>query len=447
MGHSLALLLTRGGLATDSLVVPRSDNITAVLGWSPNSDAVVYVVADTLNPGLSLIVERPRRSPGAVYRDAARPAAATQIGTASISPGGLAYTSGPVEMVITALTRPDARSTRFETRRLASSTGEVNAGLSPSGDRVYLVRRFPDAGRTNVARSLVDFGGGPETPVAPIPGDWRDISWSVLGDRLVGLTINGGQGSLVEIDPATGRTRSAGTIPAGPYSDFDLTRDGRPAWVTEGALDTLRIQTGDGQMRSVPLGHDANSLRMSPFTDEILGWSWNPPLDDTLEVFHVDLTTGKSRTLVQRVWEGVDGIHWISRTTALLVMRETSYNSALYTLDVTTGAFSRLVALPFRGALFATFSNDGRRMVVRSQEPHQDVWVASIFGASEVTASRTNGSWNGHRSQGNASRAFAESAVITFPIPFSRFRPHVSHSKHRIASHPCAPGLGRRAGA
>jgi hypothetical protein len=283
-------------------------------------------------------------------------------------------------MVETALTRPDARSTRFETRQLASSTGDLNAGLSPAGDRVYLVRQYPNAGRTNVTRSLIDFGGGPETPVGPVPGEWRDISWSVRGDRLVGLTTSGGQGVLFEIDPRSGRTRQAGTIRRGQYVDFDLTRDGSAAWVDERALDTLLIQSKDGIVRSVPLGHDANSLRMSPYADELLGWSWNPPLDDTLEVFHVNLATGESRTLVQRVWEGVDGIHWISPTTALLVMRETVYNSALYTLDVRTGALSLVVALPFRGALNATFSNDGKRMIVRSQEPHQDVWVAPIFG-------------------------------------------------------------------
>ena len=196
------------------------------------------------------------------------------------------------------------------------------------------------------------------------------------------LRAEQGRGILVDVDPASGRTHTIGTIPGGPYTDFDLSRDGSAAWVYERAEDTLMIRSSDGGLRAFPLGHAAAALRMSPYADEVLGWSWKPPLDDTLEVFTRDLATGRSRTLVQRVWEGVDGMHWMSRTMALLVMRETAYTSALYTLDVVSGAFTRLVTLPFRGTLYATFSNDGRRMIVRSLEPHQDVWVAPIFGSS-----------------------------------------------------------------
>jgi hypothetical protein len=174
-----------------------------------------------------------------------------------------------------------------------------------------------------------------------------------------------------------------GSIRPGPYEDFDLTRDGKATWILKQSPDTLRIAESDGTIREIPLGHDASALRMSSYGDDVLGWSWKPPIDDTLEIFHMDPATGQSRTLVQRVWEGVDGMHWISRTMALLAMRETSFTSALYSLDVKSGAFTRIVTLPFRGAIFATFSTDGRRMVVRSQEPHQDVWIASIFRASK----------------------------------------------------------------
>ncbi len=388
-----ALLLTREGVATDSLVAARQtspmdridgelDRLRDVLDWSPDGSGIVFLVADTLNPGLTLVVERGVDRRGRFTGESRVLLPATQIGAASISAGGMAYTSGPVERVLTAITRPDARSTRLELRNLASSTGELDAMLSPAGDRVHVSRGQPGSAGTIQRQSLMDFASGSETQVAAMPGQLENLSWSVDGTRLVVLTTDQGKGTLVEVDPATGRTRVSGSIPAGPWADFDVTRGGRVSWVLQRALDTLMIQSGDGLIRAVTLGHDANALRMSPYADEALGWSWTPPLDDTLNIFHVDLSTGRSRTLVQRIWEGVAGMHWISRTTALLVMRETTYTSALYTLDVTTSAFTRLTTLPFRGQLFASFSNDGRRMVVRSEEPHQDVWVAPIFGAA-----------------------------------------------------------------
>ena len=130
-GSVWSLLMTRAGVPTDSLVIPREDNVSAMLDWSPKGQGLVFVVRDSLNPGLSLIVERGVDRRGRFTGDIRALLPATQIGAASISPGGLAYTSGPIETIVTAITRPDARSPRFETRQLAASTGELNAGLSP----------------------------------------------------------------------------------------------------------------------------------------------------------------------------------------------------------------------------------------------------------------------------------------------------------------------------
>ena len=41
-------------------------------------------------------------------------------------------------------------------------------------------------------------------------------------------------------------------------------------------------------------------------------------------------------------------------------------------------SLTRLMTLPYEGAGYASFSNDGRRMVLKGQQAHRDVWVARI---------------------------------------------------------------------
>jgi Tol biopolymer transport system component len=370
-------IFTRDGRVLDTL--PTDAGPVNVLDWSPDGRGIIFAVRDSVNSTLVGFIEREVNRQGRLtgkVRVLVPPAA---ISEASVSAAGIAYAAGPVQMVVHALTRPDAKSSRLEHRRLGTSTGWLTAAISPRGDRVILERRTPDGTRTVARPSLIDFAGGAETPIGPIPGAWTDLSWSPSGDRLVGVTLDQDRHVLLDIDPDAGRTRPTGSFPVVDIRDFDLTHGWLPSWVSGSESRMLKVQDGDGTTRTIPLGHDANAIRMSPFADEAIGWGWKPPLDDTLQIFVVDLAAKTSRTLVSRVWEGVAGMHWVSRREALLVIRETVFTSAIYSLDVAAGALTRHVTLPFQGELFATFSNDGRRMVVRTLEPQQDVWIVKAF--------------------------------------------------------------------
>jgi hypothetical protein len=61
-----------------------------VLDWSPAGNALVFAVADTLNPGLALILERGVDRRGRFTGSSRVLMPAAQMGTASISAAGLA---------------------------------------------------------------------------------------------------------------------------------------------------------------------------------------------------------------------------------------------------------------------------------------------------------------------------------------------------------------------
>ena len=118
--------------------------------------------------------------------------------------------------------------------------------------------------------------------------------------------------------------------------------------------------------------------RVSQFDDAVIGWGWLPPAEDTLAVFQLDGSGTHVRTLFRTVYEGIDGMHWIRPGVVLMAVRETAYTSALYRLDLESSSFTRLMTLPYEGEAYVSFSNDGKRMVTRTQVAKRDVWVAHV---------------------------------------------------------------------
>jgi dipeptidyl aminopeptidase/acylaminoacyl peptidase len=299
-----------------------------------------------------------------------------------------------VETSISAITRRDAASDLFQSRTLANSTGPLQAHLSPAGTQVLLRRLQVTGGSTDWKLSLLPFDGAAETPIAvsaPV-----DYSWSPDGKRLV-VVAQGEDGKrMIEVATATGRIRDAGPLlgaAQGPKSermdklraprnvgidDFDLYARGAISWVEANSGDTLRFRERDGRTHAIGVGSRIRMTRVSPFDDAVIGWGWLPPNEDTLAVFQLDRSGTHVRTLFRTVYEGIDGMHWIAPGVVLMAVRETAYTTGLYRLDIESSSFTRLMTLPYEGAGYVSFSNDGRKMVTQGQTARNDVWVARV---------------------------------------------------------------------
>ena len=161
-------------------------------------------------------------------------------------------------------------------------------------------------------------------------------------------------------------------------TDYDLYSRGAISWVEETSGDTLRFRERDGRLHSIGVGSRIRMTRVSQFDDAVIGWGWLPPNEDTLAVFQLDGSGAHVRTLFRTVYEGIDGMHWIRPGVVLMAVRETAYTSALYRLDLESSSFTRLMTLPYEGEAYVSFSNDGRRIVTRTQVARRDVWVARV---------------------------------------------------------------------
>jgi len=390
-GRQRRFVATRKGEVTDSLDSP---DIIKTVGWVPNSRGIVLIVRDPASPGLSSVAVRDVDGAGRVTSQDRVLLTGIQPDQLTISPAGIAYTSGTVETTISAITRRDAGSELFQSRSLTNSTAMLEAHVSPAGNPVLLRRLQVGSPSGEWQLSLVPFDGGVETPVA-IAGVKADYSWSPDGKRLVVIAENEDGQRMIEVTPVSGRTRDIGPLlmPAANakrvdqgaraprvagLADLDLYARGAISWVDETSGDTLRFRERDGRTHAIGVGSRIRMTRVSQFDDAVIGWGWLPPAEDTLAVFQLDGSGTHVRTLFRTVYEGIDGMHWIRPGVVLMAVRETAYTSALYRLDLESSSFTRLMTLPYEGDAYVSFSNDGRRMVTRTQVAKRDVWVAHV---------------------------------------------------------------------
>jgi dipeptidyl aminopeptidase/acylaminoacyl peptidase len=358
----------------DSVVLPPGADL---VGWRPDGTGLVIAVPDSANPDFVRIEQRAVGRDGrlSTRRDVLLPGQRMLGG--SVSAGGIAYATGAVEEAVFAASRPDRQSGDFDTREVTRSTGALRSTISPDGRYLSIAERVGAGGGGAWRLGLEPFDGGARVGVSEaIPG-FRDLAWSP--GNLFYLARDRDRARVVRVDPVTGKGQDVGAIRDSMPRYIVVLRNGELAWPSGESAVTVRLGAPGGASRDVPVGMFLLGLRASPFDDGLMAWGWSVPDGDSLLAVRVDPAGGRVTRLAAGVFEGAVGYHWLTPELIEVVMLETVQNSGLYHLHVPTGRFERITGMPLDQVAFVSFSDDGRRLAIRTEEVRSDIWLARVF--------------------------------------------------------------------
>ena len=176
MGQSM-YLIDRQGRLTDSLPTLSGFHAHQGLQWSPSGDGVLVMVAeDPATPTVWTLLRFPvsgegkvRVPPDTVARRLRLPMI-LQWRIAFSPPsrtGVIAVELGERTHSIATLTRPSVAASPVRKGLLLSATGELDALISPDGQRVLVTRYAPLAGQPTSQLEVWPFEGGEGTTVGP----------------------------------------------------------------------------------------------------------------------------------------------------------------------------------------------------------------------------------------------------------------------------------------
>jgi tRNA A-37 threonylcarbamoyl transferase component Bud32 len=296
-----------------------------------------------------------------------------------VSPGGVAYLTGTVQMSVFAGIRTGGVGSPVVTRQVATATGGLSVLMASDGSAYILTRTtVSPGGASTLTVSALPVDGGPERVIASAVRDAIDRSRTVDGTALVILHRDGPETRITRIDLSNGHSTDLGVL--GDSLDVDaleVMHDGSLIWEPGDIPSQLRIRNPDGVIRTVRTPQTtAEQLEDSPWGHGTIGWGWNHPTGDSLVVFHLPVGATEAKRVVTRVLEGLAGLRWLENGSIELVAAETAATTAFYLLDPLTGALERKGSFPIPFTAAISFSNDGRHMAARAAPPTRDVWVA-----------------------------------------------------------------------
>ena len=229
MGQSM-YLIDRQGRLTDSLPTLSGFHAHQGLQWSRSGDGVLAMVAeDPATPTVWTLLRFPvsgegkvRVPPDTVARRLRLPMI-LQSRIAFSPPsrtGAIAVELGERTHSIATLTRPSVAASPVRKGLLLSATGELDALISPDGQRVLVTRYAPLAGQPTRQLEVWPFEGGEGTTVGPPrpiggsegPIGWMD--WSSDSRTIYRLRSGAKPGSpeLVTFDAASGRAMAVRSV-------------------------------------------------------------------------------------------------------------------------------------------------------------------------------------------------------------------------------------------
>ena len=378
-GAVYLVVIDRQGRVLDSLAQPRG---VRPIGWSRDRHLVLQVT-DTVSPEFSAVVDRLVSADGRIGREQRTLVPAQLMSMPGVSSAGVYYLAGPDESVLYEATRPAVLSPDLALRRVTSTTARLTMLMAGDGAS-HLVLRTP---RVDVAQavgqlSIVPFGGGPERPLTAGIRGVIAMSRTVKADAMVVIHRDGPSARITSFDLASGRSTELGTIPdTTAMVALEVLRDGSLAWFDPSDSNSvIRVREASGVRRTIALPNISTELlEDSYFGNGIVGWGWTKPGYDTLVVFHVAPGASSARVLLRTVQENVNGMHWLPDGTIEIIFGETSHSSAIYQLDPRSLALRRVAPIRLADITAASFSIDGLRMNMRTNETHRDLWVAKVF--------------------------------------------------------------------
>ncbi|MES2125162.1 MAG: protein kinase [Gemmatimonadota bacterium] len=378
-GASYLAVISRDGTVLDSLAHPRG---VIPIGWSPDGRLVLQV-RDTTNPEFLAVVDRKVSAAGILGREQRTLVPSQLMSVPGASKAGVYYLSGPDESVLFEATRPVVPSANLALRKVTSTTASLTMLMAGDG-KSHLVSRTPRVDRAQAVSqlSVLPFGGGPERPLAAGIRGVIATSRNVKADAVVVVHRDGPNARITSFDLESGRRTELGAIQdTTAMVALEVLRDGSLAWfdATDSA-SAIQVREPAGTRRKIALPSvTAELLEDSSFGDGVVGWGWTKPGYDTLVVYHVPPGASSARVLLRTVQDNVIGMHWLPDGTIELIFGETSHSAAIYVLDPRTLVLRRVAPIRLPDVTAASFSIDGLRMNLRTNERHRDLWIAKVF--------------------------------------------------------------------
>ena len=304
-------------------------------------------------------------------------------GTFEVSPDAerLVYSAGPVESSLWTIDLGRRSSRRFAASQVLSSTTLLRGRISPSGDRVFVVRDIPRGDRRASQFSIIPRNGGTEMPVGTAVEDLLDYEWSPDGARILYLHGTGAkQVRLMETDTTGRKTREIARFDRATAIAFQPLSDGAIALVPaerKAISITRRPGKPDVTWRAPEWISIITSVTESPDANFLAVEAWDR-LSDSVVVATVSMETGAYTKLAILGGEGLGRVTWLDDGTIVFTFRETQGAYALFQIAPGKPP-QRLGALPHTRATFS-ISADGKHMAAFSQSDKDDVYVIRNFG-------------------------------------------------------------------
>jgi hypothetical protein len=283
--------------------------------------------------------------------------------------GRLAYSHGPDERALWALSLDDALAGRFaRAKERVRSTAFLRGELSPDGRWILVARPgyIPDTWRL----SVTPFDGGDEITLGEAAISHQ--SWTSEGHVI--FAEPGPQGiRVVEVRVPSRQRRELGVLPDDAVSELEMLSDGRILWVPDDHRP-LRLRQPDGSIHNIELPAWLPTLStVDPAPDgvHVVATGWTRTLD-TLVIATLNLNDGTWTS----EWRGMVeyGVaKWLHDGSILVTLNPSRGSTELHRLRRGRG-LARIGSVPGL-AVGADPSRDGRRVLVTTAEYKGDVWI------------------------------------------------------------------------
>ncbi|MEO7503341.1 MAG: protein kinase [Gemmatimonadaceae bacterium] len=353
-------------------------------GWVPARQKLVVSSQRSLGSTewdiLSMDVTASRIGPGI---DTVVSGLQMDFGVFDISPDGerLVYSAGPVEGTLWTIDPRRTKEGRFAATQALSTTTRLTALISPSGDRIVVVREIPTPNGIVSDFSILPRDGGAESRIARGVQNLLDFNWSSHGAAILYLhRIEGNKVRLMESDTMGRGTREIVRLEQSAAVAFLPLPDGALCIIPQqrrslsltrrpGKRDvTWRAPDWIGEIYSVSLSPDTKSLAVLATTR----------LGDSMLVATVEIDNGRFTKLASIGGEWLGRVRWLADGNITFDIYEPQGGMALYSIRP-GGQTRRLGRFPLSDGTVSV-SKDGGHMVASNYGRKSDVFMIRNFG-------------------------------------------------------------------
>ncbi|MEO7503340.1 MAG: protein kinase [Gemmatimonadaceae bacterium] len=293
----------------------------------------------------------------------------------------LVYSAGPVEGTLWTIDTRRTKAGRFAATQALSTTTRLKALISPSGDRIVVVRAIPTPDGNVSDFSIIPRNGGAESQITRGVPNLLDFHWSPDGAAILYLHgIEGNKVRLMERDTMGRGTREIVRLEQSAAVVFHPLPNGALCIIPQERQSLSLIRRPgkrDVTWRAPDWMSEIYSVSLSPDTKSLAVLALNARRDSIVAAT-VDTENGRFTKLGSFGGEWLGGIRWLEDGSITFDIYEPQGAMALFTTRP-GGPTRRLGAFPFSDATISV-SKDGRHTVASNFSFKSDVYMIRNFG-------------------------------------------------------------------